>query len=572
MSRPPVQKVVATRHTVSSPTLARTAAAKVRSNHPATVVAIALLVLAGFSFLTGCQGVSAGGPPNQQTSTLSLSVGSLQFGNVSAGTRKNMTVDATNSGPASVSVSAVSFSSQYFSLLSPSIPTTIAAGQSIPISVAFAPNAAGNFTATVTISSNATNTSSTLSLSGTGTSTPVGDLGSSPGSESFGSVTLGSQQSQTFTLTNSGSASVDISQVQITGTGFQLSGITTPLTLGSSQSTTFKVVFAPQAAGAASGSVTITSDASDPSLTVGLSGTGVTPGYLTPSPASLGFGTVTVGNNSSLLETVTNTGDSSATISQIAISGTGFSLSGATTPITLGAGQGTSFHVVFTPTSAASAAGDVVVTSTASDPSLTIALSGTGTSAAGQLAVSPATLPLGSVVVGTSGSASGSLTASGASVTVTSAGTNNSAFAFSGLTLPATIPAGQSAPFTITFTPQSTGAASATLTFASNAQNSPTTEALTGTGTAAPVHDVALSWDASTSQNISGYNVYRAVYTNSACGSFSKINPSLNASTLYTDSVVVDGTSYCYATTAVNSSNEESSYSNIVPNVQIPAP
>jgi fibronectin type 3 domain-containing protein len=80
---------------------------------------------------------------------------------------------------------------------------------------------------------------------------------------------------------------------------------------------------------------------------------------------------------------------------------------------------------------------------------------------------------------------------------------------------------------------------------------------------------VNLSWNANTSSNISGYNIYRAVYTNS-CGSFSKINSVLNTSTLYTDSAVVGGTSYCYATTAVNSSNVESGYSNIATNVQIP--
>jgi hypothetical protein len=175
------------------------------------------------------------------------------------------------------------------------------------------------------------------------------------------------------------------------------------------------------------------------------------------------------------------------------------------------------------------------------------------------------------VVVGTSGTASGSLVASGANVTVTAATSNNTAFGVGGLSLPTTIPAGQSVPFTVTFNPSVTGAASATLTFTSNAQPATTTEALTGTGTPAPVHTVNLSWTASTSSNISGYNVYRAVYA-SSCGSFSKINSALNTGTLYTDSVVADGTSYCYATTAVDSSNAESGYSNIVSNVQIPAP
>ncbi len=469
MSCRPVTNVSATRHTVPALMMASAAAKKVCSIQPAKITGIFVLVLAGLASLTGCQGVSAGGNDQQPTTTLSLSTATLQFGSVQAGSSKTLAFTATNSGPASVTVSGVSISSKYFALLSPTVPMTIAAGQSVPVSLNFAPNAAGSFAATATVTSDASNTSMTLSLSGTGTSGAQSrGLGSSPTSEAFGSVTVGSQQSQTFTLTNDSSANVDISAVSTTGTGFRLSGITPPLTLASSQSTTFKVAFAPQSAGAVSGSVTITSDASD-------------------SP-------------------------------------------------------------------------------------LTVALSGTGTTVVGQLSVSPSGLALGSVAVGTSGSAQGALSATGASVNVSSAGTNNAAFRLTGLTLPATVPAGQSVPFSVTFTPTTTGAATATLSFTSNASNSPATEALTGTGTAAPAYDVALSWNGSTSSDISGYNIYRAVYANSNCGSFAKINPSLNAATAYTDGSVVDGTSYCYEATAVNSSNQESSPSNVVSNVQIPAP
>jgi len=175
------------------------------------------------------------------------------------------------------------------------------------------------------------------------------------------------------------------------------------------------------------------------------------------------------------------------------------------------------------------------------------------------------------VTVGASGTAAGTLTASGASVTVTAASTNNSAFTISGFSLPHTIPAGQSANFTITFSPKAAGAATATLTFTSNAQTSTTTETLTGTGVQPSTHSVALSWNASSSQNISGYNVYRASYTTS-CGSFSKINNVLDTGTLYTDLSVTNGSAYCYATTAVDTSNVESGYSNIVSNIQIPTP
>lgn len=127
-------------------------------------------------------------------------------------------------------------------------------------------------------------------------------------------------------------------------------------------------------------------------------------------------------------------------------------------------------------------------------------------------------------------------------------------------------------PFTVTFSPLTAGAVTATLTFTSNAQPSTTTETLTGTGTStvASAHTVNLSWTASPSPNISGYNIHRARYQ-TTCGSFSKINSTLNTGTLYTDSGVANGTSYCYATTAVNSSNQESGYSNIVSDIQVPS-
>jgi hypothetical protein len=97
-----------------------------------------------------------------------------------------------------------------------------------------------------------------------------------------------------------------------------------------------------------------------------------------------------------------------------------------------------------------------------------------------------------------------------------------------------------------------------------------------GVSTGAPehlapaTHSVYLSWSPSTSPDISGYNVYRAVYANS-CGSFSRINSDLAVEALYTDSIVTNGASYCYTTTAVNAQKEESGFSEIISNVQIPA-
>jgi hypothetical protein len=537
-----------------------------------TQLALVLLCLAT---MVGCQGFSTGKSESQtqqaQSGTLSLNGASLDFGSVTAGTTKTVTLTASNTGTASVTVSSASFSTQYFSLSAPSLPTAILAGQSTPLTVVFSPNAAGAFSATVSITSNASNSSATVSLTGTGVAS--GLLADSPASEAFGSVTVGTKSNETISLTNNTGSTVNISQAAVSGTGFTLSGIATPLALTAGQSTTFTVTFAPLTTGSASGNVTITSNAPNPSLSLPLTGTGAAVGALGANPTSLSFGTVQTGTSEPLPETVTNTGGSTVIISNVGISGTGFTLKGISTPVTLTAGQSTSFTVTFAPTSTASASGSVTVTSNGSNPSLVISLTGTGSTVAGQLGVSPTPVAVGNVFTGTSGTATGSLTATGANVTITAASSSNSLFTIGGLALPKVITAGQSVPFTVTYSPAVASASdSSTLTFTSNAQIAATTDTATGSATAAPTHTVTLTWDASSSPDISGYNIYRAVYA-SSCGAYTKINGATLVTALtYTDSAVTDGTNYCYATTAVDSSNVESGYSNVVSDVQIPPP
>jgi len=402
---------------------------------------------------------------------------------------------------------------------------------------------------------------------------PVGQLSLGASSLDFGSVAAGSTKALSVTATNSGSKTLTISSAAVSTKYFTLSSPALPLAIASGQSATVNVTFTPNAAGNFSATAGLTSDASDSLVNLTLSGIGVADGTLVLNPTTEAFGTVTVGSTKSQTVTLTNSGGTAVDISQASVSGTGFELTGLTTPLTLNGSQSTTFTVAFAPQAAGGVTGAVTILSNGANPTLAMALSGTGsTTAAPQLSVSPTTLGLGNVVVGTSGTASGSLSASGGSVTITAATTNNSLFSVGGLSLPLTIPSGQSAPFTITFSPTTTSSVSATLTVtSSNAQPSTATETLTGTGTPAPVHTVNLSWNASTSSNISGYNVYRAVYKNS-CGGYAKVNAVLNTSTLYSDNSVIDGTSYCYATTAVNSSSQESAYSNVVSNVQIPAP
>jgi len=181
--------------------------------------------------------------------------------------------------------------------------------------------------------------------------------------------------------------------------------------------------------------------------------------------------------------------------------------------------------------------------------------------AIGQLTVAPTSLVFGNVAVGSTGTTSATLTASGSDVTVTAASASNALFAVTGPSLPVKIPAGQSASFSVTFSPHASGTASGTLSFTSNAQTSNTTAPLSGIGITSN-HTVTLSWNASTSSDVAGYDVYRSVSSGS-CNSYTRINTSLETSTQYTDTSVVSGASYCYAVTAVSTSNQESDYSNI---------
>ncbi len=287
---------------------------------------------------------------------------------------------------------------------------------------------------------------------------------------------------------------------------------------------------------------------------------------LAASALSIGFGNIQIGSSQTQYETLTNSGSSTVTISGATVTGAGFELSGLSLPLNLSKGQSITFSVGFAPKTGGSVGGAIAVVSNASNPNLGITLTGTGVSA-GKLTASASTLNFGSVAVGTSKSVTATVTATGSSVIISSATSTSAEFSLAGLTLPKTIAAGQSASFTLTFTPQSSGTASGSISLASNAANTPVVETLTGSGIAASSHSVTLRWSPSTSAVV-GYNVYRS---STSGGPYAKVNPVLDASTNYLDSSVQGGKTYYYVSTAINTSGIESKYSNQMQAV-IPSP
>jgi len=71
-------------------------------------------------------------------------------------------------------------------------------------------------------------------------------------------------------------------------------------------------------------------------------------------------------------------------------------------------------------------------------------------------------------------------------------------------------------------------------------------------------YSVELSWSASTSSDVLGYNLFRST-TNG--GPYTQINPALIAGTTYQDTSVAAGKTYYYVTTTVNGSGKQSARS-----------
>jgi hypothetical protein len=103
-----------------------------------------------------------------------------------------------------------------------------------------------------------------------------------------------------------------------------------------------------------------------------------TPALLNSSATSLAFANVNIGSSSILGVTFTNAENSRVTISNVSISGAGFSASGVPTGQILAPGQTATLDVTFTPVATASVAGAVTLTSNATNSPATISLSGTG--------------------------------------------------------------------------------------------------------------------------------------------------------------------------------------------------
>ncbi|MES2735651.1 MAG: choice-of-anchor D domain-containing protein [Verrucomicrobiota bacterium] len=316
---------------------------------------------------------------------------------------------------------------------------------------------------------------------------------------------IGKKQNQ-FTLTNKGATPVTISSIAISGShsgDFTLSDITLPVTLGGLQSTHFKLTFNPSANGFRSATVTVLNDQSNKSnydfslggegveQSMEIAGNGVTiaPSDTTPNLTDhTDFGTPVL-PDSTVVRTfeIRNTGTARLEVNNIQISnGASFSVAGIPLPFYVDAGYSMPFEVTFTPLAQGAASADVRISSDfIPNPYFYFSVQGTATADISlQGAGNP--IPYGSITPSSTNKTDvGSvLYGSGQNVTsytiqnvgtaplvissIQKNGSHSSEFTIGGLSLPATVAAGTSQNFTVTYNPASIGLSSATLTVLSD--------------------------------------------------------------------------------------------------------
>ncbi|HXP68735.1 MAG TPA: choice-of-anchor D domain-containing protein, partial [Candidatus Dormibacteraeota bacterium] len=179
---------------------------------------------------------------------------------------------------------------------------------------------------------------------------------------------------------------------------------------------------------------------------------------------------------------------------------------------------------------------------------------GTGQTATQLLSANPSSFNFNSVNDGSSASVNVTLTNTGNSNVmisgVTATGTGFSATGVSGTTLTPN----QTATLVITFAPTTAGAVTGNVAVSSNASNSPTIN-LAGTGVQQTPHTVALTWTASVSTDVIGYNIYRSTTTG---GPYSILDSAPVAADSYNDSAVQSGQTYFYIVRAIDNTGLES--------------
>jgi len=311
-----------------------------------------------------------------RTRILQASPNSVSFAGISLGNKASASVSLVNAGAAAVTVSKINVSGRAFSVSGEgNLPISIAARGEVTLNISFSPTASGAAYGHLTITSNTSaNETIAVSLSGTGIAASAPALSALSCTKS--SMTAAGTDSCTVTLNTvapSGGLAVSLASNN--------SAVTVPASVTVPAGSTTGIFTATVSAVSTAQAVTLTASANNLAETFALQ-LGSNVSTLSINAASLSFGDVNLNTPATQSVTLSSTGTVPVTVSLDTVIGTGFTVSGATFPVTLSPNQTVTISVQFDPTTAGAATGTLTVVSTSlTNPTAIIGLTGTGISA-----------------------------------------------------------------------------------------------------------------------------------------------------------------------------------------------
>ncbi|MDP8238840.1 MAG: choice-of-anchor D domain-containing protein [Candidatus Hatepunaea meridiana] len=245
------------------------------------------------------------------TPEIHVSPDTLNFGEVVVSQRAELSLTISNEGEADLVVSDVSIDGECFiAVIEEEI--TIEVDSSYDLTVTFAPEAAGEFIGSLTVSSNdLIQPELTVSLRGLGIIAPVMAL--SDEELNFDETYIGGNNELTLTILNEGNADLIISDVSA-GTEHFFTDFFDEITIEPEEEHNLTISFSPYVSGDLEDELLITSNRNRG--TVSLFGSGIAP-PVSFLPDELDFDEVLVGSSRMLTVTIRNEGEEDFTLSDV---------------------------------------------------------------------------------------------------------------------------------------------------------------------------------------------------------------------------------------------------------------
>jgi hypothetical protein len=366
----------------------------------------ALIALASFLFAVVLIGCSASGfqqTAAQQNSsvpgTFQTSSDAVEFGTVDVGQVANSSVTLVNYGSTAVNITDLKIDGNDFAVtISTSLPLSVAAnGGTFTVPLQFRPKGARDSAGILSVTTSSSTTFATASSitfntpSTTSSSLKVKLHGKGAVSSGTGGPALSSVSCGQTSITGPASDSCTVTLNAAAGS----SGFVVNLTSDNSAVTVPASMTVPAGATSAGFTATIIAVSTSQNATLTASAVGISTSLtlqlnasapviastptLSLSTANIAFGDVAVNTLASQTLTLSSIGTTAVTVNSATMTGTGFSISGMSFPLTLNPGQSASLTVQFDPTVSGATSGQILISSNSStSSSTTVSLSGTG--------------------------------------------------------------------------------------------------------------------------------------------------------------------------------------------------